>query len=144
VWWLATCIRLEQGLINHIDNLPSRTRAIEESGVRHSGCNDIHPEHRYDIDSSDHSDSASNKEDRILKDCEEFLLTSKASRKKICNASRKQKSLATERKSRSYKVVKTGIKTETRYPQTEGISQTELDRWKTAQKCLCCACISKM
>jgi len=143
VWWLASIIGLQEGLVIHINNLRIRSR-VEAStvcSIISSGGNDIHPARRHLISSRQSSDSESGRQDTILRDCEQFLLESEANRKAICKKSRKQrrKDLAAEQRKSSSRIVKSKDIKMPLHCRLEGIKQNKIDRQRIAGECLRCA-----
>jgi len=74
VWWLASVIGLEQGLITYIDNVQSRIEVgviPEESEAEDKET--VSPDPR-DIQEED-------RQDKILRECEDYLRDSRQQRK---------------------------------------------------------------
>jgi len=138
VWWLSNIIGLEQGLLNHIDNLQSQVEVFQAPENTPTGAQIINPPRLHIINKYESRNSESDKQDRILKDCEEFLRSSRAAKRKIDKNSGKQKkeSPVSKQVTRHSKVVRTRTSSK---PTTEGIDRTEIDRRKAAGECLRCA-----
>jgi hypothetical protein len=142
VWWISSIVGLQQGLINHINNLNTRKKLrsldLEED------LSIIHPDRVAnlgntpgDLDSSK-DDSQSTTEDDIHKEvidnCEIFLKQSKSERKAIGRKNRRASRVIKLRK-----IKKDKQKFKTFGTQTEGINGTELRRRKAAGECQRCA-----
>jgi len=130
VWWLASIIGLEQGLVNYIDNIQSRRNVTVNPEEALSIGRTVSPTPR-DLQED-------TRQDQILKECEKVLQESKKLRAKIsvntgkCN---RINPLASTKKSlRIEKKRKTKV-----YNKTEGIEEGEIQRRKAEGECLHCA-----
>jgi len=130
IWWLASIIGLEQGLVNYIDNISSRLNVI------------IHPEEVSSVERIvspvPRDIQEDTRQDQVLKECEEFLQecrklrarnTVKANKSNRINplASTK-KALRIERK-----------KNQKDSSKLEGIDQAEIERRRREGESLLCA-----
>ena len=146
IWWIASIIGLQEGLIIHIDNLRSReeanlTRKVHDTsdGELPTSSAIIHPSRIHQIQCSENSYIESDSEsdstteskihDEIIQNCEAFLEQSKQERKTIGRKTR-QASRVVKRKDKKLKTFGT---------QTEGIDGSELRRRKAAGECQRCA-----
>jgi len=139
VWWLASVIGLEQGLITYIDNLQSRV----EVGVT--------PEEPVVVDrkttSPDPRDiQEEDRQDKVLRECEEYLRDSRQQRKiaalkatgrtstgLINPISDSKRVLGRKGRSRSR------VASDDKESKLVGIDKDELRRRKSAGECLRCA-----
>jgi hypothetical protein len=133
VWWLASVIGLQQGLISHMDNLRVRSEIIEAGSY---------------LDIGTSKDSAlpceSDRQDIIPRECEEYLRDSRQLREVA-----KLKTLGIKRTSHVKSLTapkrikrvdrKTSRASRKDHSKTEGISDTEISRRKSAGECLRCA-----
>jgi hypothetical protein len=130
VWWLSSGIELEQGLVNYIDNIKSRLNITNHPEKVPSVGRTVSPIPR-DIQEE-------TRQDQILMECEEFLQESRKLRAKekvnTAKLNRINPLASTKKSLRIEKKRKTKD-----YSKTEGISETEIQRWKIAGECLCCA-----
>jgi hypothetical protein len=151
VWWLVSIIRLEQGLVNHIDNLHGRTviskerqsKEVESTAVRNAS---IARDSATQQSEKDHQDT-------ILKECEEFL---KESRWLRDIAALKSKGKTQSARINPTQITKKALRKKRTKPakdslkparddlKTEGISNTEIQRRKELGECLGCALPSDM
>jgi len=104
IWWIASIIGLQQGLVIYIDNLQKQSEAYQSPGINQCDRDSIHtdgiPRIKKpipDLDSPNYGSSRdpteseyeqlSNSEDslhdKILDNCEEFLQQSKQDREKV-------------------------------------------------------------
>jgi hypothetical protein len=133
VWWLASIIGLEQGLINYIDSVQSRIEVTINPEKVQLREEDTSPQPR-DIQED-------KRRDQVLKECAEFL----KDRKRLRNIAK----LKTSGKTRtgrinpseaSKKSLRAPKRKATRdFPKTKGINLTEIERRKSAGECLRCA-----
>jgi hypothetical protein len=146
VWWLASIIGLEQGLINYIDNIQTRQNVI------------IRPEElpviKRSISPAPREIPEESRQDQVLKECEEFLRDSKRQREvtnlKVSgrtNTGRINPLKATKDSLRvSTKNLRKKDRSERKraapakeYHKTVGINEPEIQRRKKEGKCLRCA-----
>ena len=146
VWWLASIIGLEQELIVHINNLQQREELLERPLRDFSGkvnpdrVHQIPPEKAV-LEDQIIRESSGPRQDKVLKECEEFL-----------QESRRLRDLATLKptgKTRSGRInplASTKQLLKVKKPQdkkkpakTEGIKDTEIQRRKIEGQCLHCA-----
>jgi hypothetical protein len=127
VWWLASIIGLEPGLVTYIDNLRTRVRIA------------IAPENTPVPTQEEQAENDPCRQDRILRECEEYLQDSKRLRNLaklkptgITKTGRINPSKATNVTLRKGKATKD-------YSRTEGIGLGEIARRKSAGECLRCA-----
>jgi hypothetical protein len=122
VWWLASIIGLEQGLVIYIDNIQSRvavTVASVKTPVTVQASTD---------------GSTEEQQDRILKECEEYLKDSQRLRDIT--------TLKSKGKTQSGRINPTQISKKNlrkMESKTAGINKAEIQRRKSAGECLCCA-----
>jgi len=143
IWWLATVITLEQGLVQHIDTLHGRTVPINTTSETMV----------LNTDTEDH-------QDKVLKECEEYLresrrlrdiATSKSkgktqnarinptpiSKKALRKKDRYTRKLAVSAETVSKKNGKSNNDED--YPKTFGINGSEIQQRKSSGECLRCA-----
>jgi hypothetical protein len=149
IWWLASIIGLERGLINHIDNLNSRIEStvipgeeirvsLEEKAPDEAAASSPQDSPEPTVSREKQENYRKNK---ILKECEEYL-----------KDSRRLRDLATSKANGKTKtgrinpsaVIKLALKVTKKikresYNKTEGISDTEIARRKSSGECLRCA-----
>jgi len=142
VWWIASVIGLQEGLVIHIDNLRAKTLVGSPAKLkgRHSPDSSVHPSRVAQIQNSTTKYSDSNTgsisttetdiHNEVINNCEIFLEQSKQERKAIGRRTW-QASRIIKRKA------KNAIKTFS--TQTEGIDGSELRRRKAAGECQRCA-----
>jgi hypothetical protein len=130
VWWLASIIGLEQGLIKYIDNIQTRQEVVVVP--------DKSPEKRKSIFPVPRDIQEYTRQKRILKECGDFLRDSKKLRA--------QESVNAKRWNRINRLASTKklfrIKKERKlkdYSKTEGIDKAEIQRRKSEGVCLRCA-----
>jgi len=139
VWWLASIIGLEQGLITYIDNLQSR---IKESIIpKESETEDretVSPDPR-DIQEED-------RQDKVLRECEEYLRDSRQQRKiAALKASGRTSTGLINPTSDTKRVLKRKGRGQSRLTRNDkesrvvGIDKDELRRRRLAGECLRCA-----
>jgi hypothetical protein len=150
VWWLASIIGLEQVLINYIDNLQSRIQTTVLSEAAQDKPDTIseaptkeQPDKQWPIspvpkDIQDHT-----RQDRVLKECEEYL---KESRRLRDIASLKSRGTTSTGRINPTPISKKYLKKKDRKDRsiTEpsrivGIDEAEIQRRRTARECLRCA-----
>jgi len=133
VWWLVSIIGLEQGLVNYIDNIQPRQEIIIIPGKATERKETISPTPR---------DTPGNeRQDRVLKKCEEFLKDSPRLRD---IAALKSKGKTQTGRINPTKISKISLQNKVKnashdYSKTEGISDSEIQRWKESGECLRCA-----
>jgi len=125
VWWLASVIGLQNGLVIHIDNLNIRPDVssqlpigwdIEKASVHPGRVSPIHDKDRSLSDSKTSQSCTSENEihDRILNNCEESLRQLAAERNQVARKSLKISKTMLRKSAKSHST------------QTEGIEQSEL------------------
>jgi hypothetical protein len=129
IWWLASIIGLDKGLINHIDNL----------GIRSSV---VLPMTTPLVSSSKASkEGETHRQDKALKECEQYLQDSQRLRHltilKAAGRTRTGRINLLVSNKQSLKVTKK--RNGQQYSKTEGIEQTLIQRRKAAGECLRCA-----
>jgi len=155
VWWLASIIGLESGLVTHINSLRVRAEVYEAPSVTCSNPGVIHPDRLFQV-----QDSISNQEEKknqelselesepeitsednlhnsILDNSEEFLRQSAFKRKMVA-----RRNLQISRKliKELHRIEKHKQKPRKNWKdQTEGIEASELKRRNQADECECCA-----
>jgi len=154
VWWLASTIGLEQGLVNYIDSIQSRVRlkVVPEKTSNTEGT--VSP-----VPSNSQEEK---KQDQVLKECEDFLQESKKQRevaalkisgrtstgqinplKATKDSFRVYKNLEKERRTRKREAApesrRTAFSFSTVHIATEGIDSSEISRRKAVGECLRCA-----
>jgi hypothetical protein len=72
IWWLASIVGLEQGLVNYIDNIQSRKKVsvIPEQDLDTKGTVSSEPRNTPEKQRQDH-------QDKVLKECKTFLQDSR-------------------------------------------------------------------
>jgi hypothetical protein len=135
VWWLASIVGLEQGLIHYIDNLYSRIKITVTSEPIQSTADKAT------------EDTGELQQDQVLKECKEYLKKSRRLRN-IATSKSKGKTLtgrsdptqiskkALRKNDRSKR--KQAIRSE-KGSQTASIDEAEIQRRKKAGQCLQCA-----
>jgi len=142
VWWIASIIGLEKGLVTHIDNLCIQSEVYQAPAIAGNNPSGIHPDRLLQLEevasgiegqpgqslSISGSEESRNTEDiihdQVLDNCERFLQESAFERKKVAKRNLKvSKKLLKTRPKKNYKT------------QTEGIEVSELRRRKAANKC---------
>jgi hypothetical protein len=128
VWWLASIISLEKGLINHIDNLgirssvalPMTTPLVTSSKASEEGETD--------------------RQEKALKECEEYLQDSQRLRRlaKLKAAGRTGTGRINLLVSTKQSLKITTKRKGKQYSKTEGIEQTLIQRRKAEGECLRC------
>jgi hypothetical protein len=140
IWWLASIVGLEQGLVAYIDNIQTRQKVIIVPETVPDKQKSLSPVPR-DI----HEDQ---RRDQVLKECEGFLkesgplreistLKSKGKNKKErinALASTKQLLKKDRKNPKQFKAIR--LQTEF---NTEGIAISEVEQRKAAGECLRCA-----
>jgi len=144
VWWLASLIRLQQGLINYINLIEGRRNTL--------GSYQQISEQEVSSTSSDFQ--ADKRNQRILDQADQFVKQSKVSRNTLGGLGRVNSLPATKtqlkkaRKERNSSRTTLGAKKISKvaatnkkedYTKTEGISNSERARRKVAGECLRCA-----
>jgi len=135
VWWLASIIGLEQGLISYIDNLCSRIEITVTS------------EAPQDTSEQAAKDTIELRQDQVLKECEEFLRESRRLRDiaslKSEGTTQSGRINPTPISNKRSRKPKRGLRKQPRkpeeYSQLEGINRGEISRRKAAGECLHCA-----
>jgi len=84
IWWIASIIGLEQGLINYIDNIQSRVEVpITSDTAPHipvttsKPFNKEHPDRRKSISPVPSDTQEESRQDQVLEECEEYLRESR-------------------------------------------------------------------
>ena len=151
VWWIASILELQEGLIIHINNLkewsnigrleipcesaiPATTSVVEDDHIHPERiARLLHTDSDYiDSELESNSTTETNIHNEVIDNYEAFLEQSKQERKAIGRRTR-QVNRVVKRKINKKKPIKTfGT-------QTEGIDGQELRRRKTAGECQCCA-----
>jgi hypothetical protein len=130
IWWLASVIGLEQELINYIDNIQTRQEVIVVPEKTPEKWTSISPVPR-DIQED-------TRQERVLKECEEFLQELKKLRaRNTVNTNKRNRvnPLASTKKSLTIEK-KRKLKD---YSMMEGIDEAEIQRRKGTGECLWCA-----
>jgi len=142
VWWLASIVGLEQGLITYIDLVQSRAeiskkpaQVFKEPAIAVTKTASLQPR--------DNQEELSR--DQVLRDCEEFLRESRRGREIAASKSRgtlrtetikptpiSKKVLKERNRNKKLAVVKKPL-------LTEGIDEVEIQRRKASDECLRCA-----
>jgi len=146
VWWLAGLIGLEESLVKHIDNCNGLTIAGKEQGTKEVSEPAI--QNTTEIQDSKDQGSKEDYQDKILKECEEYLKDSQRLRN-IAALKATGKTLTGSinptpiSKKRLYKKDRSQRIRQTRSVQnkskTAGIDEPEIQRRKEAGECLRCA-----
>jgi len=130
IWWLASIIGLEQGLVNYIDNIQSRLNVT------------IHPEEvpsvRRIVSPTPRDIQEDTRQDRVLKECEEFLQESRKLRTQVSTRMKKRNRINPLASTKKALRVEKNRKPKS-YTKTEGINEAEIQRRKSAGECLHCA-----
>jgi hypothetical protein len=139
VWWLASIIGLEQGLVNHIDNLHQQTIISKERHLEEVNNPMVHTASI--VRDSTPEGKMEGHQHLVLKECEEYL-------KESCRL-RYIAALNTKGNTRTGRInptaiTKKALRKKFNKPakdnlKTEGISETEIQRRKGTGECLCCA-----
>jgi hypothetical protein len=146
IWWISSTIRLQEGLVIHIDNLTVRSNIkeleVQETLPKNSSLIGVHPSRVERIQNTDSDYSASEDElistmetiiyNENIDNCDALLEQSKQERKAI-GCSTRQASKIAKRKAKKMKPIKSFGN------QTEGIEGSELRRRKAAGECQRCA-----
>jgi hypothetical protein len=144
VWWLASVIGLEQGLVTYIDNIQSRIE-VKVTSVRVP--QEPAPVTRGSVSPQPRDIQEDQRQDRILKECEEYLNDSRQLRE---IASLKAKGRTSTGLINPTPISKKYLRKKDRVnrkqsnqksgsPKTEGIESSEIERRKIAGECLRCA-----
>jgi len=146
VWWLAGLIGLEESLVKHIDNCNGRTTVGKEQGTKEVSEPAI--QNTTEIQDSKDQGSKEDHQDKILKECEEYLKDSQRLRN-IAALKATGKTLTglinptPISKKRLYKKDRSQRIRRTRPVQkkskTAVIDEPEIQRRKEAGECLRCA-----
>jgi hypothetical protein len=140
VWWLASIIGLEQGLVNYIDNLQSRINVTVNPEKASSVGDTVSPIPR-DIQEDQ-------RQDKLLEECEEYLEDSKRLRE-IAALKASGKSLTgcinptaiskrrIRKKNRNTRRREEPLKKDS--PKIAGIATAEIRRRRETGECLRCA-----
>jgi hypothetical protein len=139
VWWLASIIGLEQGLVNYIDNIQSRIDVtIIPAKV---------PRTRRSVSPIPRVIQEDQRQEKVLKECEEYLRDSKRLRE-IAALKATGKTLTglinptpiskkfLRKKDRTHRQQS---RPKPELPKTEGIDEAEIQRRKGEGECLRCA-----
>jgi hypothetical protein len=147
VWWLASVIGLEQGLVNYIDNIQARWETFvvpEKTSEKRKSISPVPRDIQEDT-----------RRDRVLKECEEILRDSKKEREVMnlkvsgrtqtgrVNPTSISKKLLRER-DRVSKIVPNERKSKANRndknrSRIEGIEEGQIQRRKASGECLRCA-----
>jgi len=140
VWWLASIIGLEQGLVNYIDNIQSR---IDVTVVPEKT-----PEVGRTVSSEPRDNQENQRQDKILEECGKYLKDSKRLREvaalkatgKTLTGRINPSAISKRRLRREDRYLRkpVGLR-EKGFPKTTGIDQAEIYRRKKAGECLRCA-----
>jgi len=143
IWWISSIIGLQQGMVTHINNLktwerlnqevhPIKTDRAPEDIVHPSRVSQIQ-----DLNSISRKSESTQSEspeidqwDRILEDCEKFLLESDVKWRKHVKGIRKKHSI--ERRIQVPKVNTQQKPVKTYWTQMEAMEESELHRIKAA------------
>jgi hypothetical protein len=140
VWWLASIIGLEQGLVTYIDNIQSR--------VNVTIIPDKVPRKERTVSPTARDNQEDQRQDKILEECEEYLKDSRRLRE-IAALKATGKTLSgfinptaiskkhLRKKDRPKRKSADLLKEEN--PRTAGIDQGEIKRRKSTGECLRCA-----
>jgi len=144
VWWLASVIGIERGLISYIDTIQSRVETTVNSGrvpeeLAIAVTKSVSPQPR-DIQEE-------TRRDRVLWDCEEFLREPRRSRD---IAALKSKGTTCSGRINPTPISKKALKKRDRHRRkelaviekpslVEGINETEIQRRRASDECLRCA-----
>jgi hypothetical protein len=144
VWWLASIIGLEQGLVNYIDNLESR--------ININIIPEKIPSVKGNVSPIPRDNQEDPRQDKILKECEEYLKDSRRLRE-IAALKATGKTLTgfinptaiskkhLRKKDRSIRKQAERLADQPKKvnPETEGIDQAEIRRRRENGECLRCA-----
>jgi hypothetical protein len=146
VWWLASIIGLEKGLVNYLEHLQTRLNVTDTPG-KASGAHSA-------VSSTPRDNQEDQRKDQVLKECEEFLRNSKRQRE-IANL----RATGTSQTGRvnPFKATKDSLRVSTKTlnrkernqrkqgapvedcPKTARIEEEEIQRRKSEGECLRCA-----
>jgi hypothetical protein len=144
VWWLASIIGLDQGLVNYIDNIQSR---IEVSIIPEKV-----PSKGETVSPIPRDKQEDQRQDKILKECEEYLRDSKRLREiaslkatgRTPTGLINPTAISKKRLRRKGRSLRKQVKQLADQPKevdskTAGIDQAEIERRKETGECLRCA-----
>ena len=140
VWWLASIIGLEQGLVNYIDNIQSRVNVAIIPEKVLSGRVTVSPIPR--------DNQEDQRQDRVLKECEEYLKDSrrlreiaalKATGKTLTGLINPTAISKKQLRKKDQKIRKPAQPLKGDLSKTAGIDLAEKVRRRTAGECLRCA-----
>jgi hypothetical protein len=127
VWWISSVIGLQAELIIHIDNLRTWSEFVSESSVDSARARELQKK------------DDPGRQDRILKECEEYLRDSRRLRQLVAlKATGKTKTGRINSLPSLKQALKVAKKDKNR-DLTKGIQEGEIDRRKVEGECLRCA-----
>jgi hypothetical protein len=134
VWWLASIIGLDQELVNYIDNLKSR---INVSIIPEKA-----PSVERNVSPTPRDNQEDLRQDKILKECEEYLKDSKRLRE-IASLKAKGRTSSGRINPTTISQKRLGKKDrqprKSARPETAGIDSVEIERRRRTGECLRCA-----
>jgi hypothetical protein len=144
VWWLASIIGLERGLINFIDDIQSRIEVQVIPDEVPEGSNEA-PEENWKVAGEAPEETTEERQDKVLKVCEELL---RDSRRQRDIAALKSKGKTKTRKINPLPISKQALRKKYNGSakenlKSEGISDIEIQRRIREGECLHCAWPSK-
>jgi len=159
VWWLASIIGLEQGLVNHIDNLNGRTidtaeplpeqDYIPERRNATGKENPIYEEVKVPrgVSSTPRDLEEDKRTDTILDECEEYLKDSRRLREiaalkatgRTLTGLINPTPISKKQLRKKDRVNRNRINPKPSHPKTEGIDNAEIQRRRREGECLRCA-----
>ena len=152
IWWLASVIGLEQGLVNYIDNIQSRIEVTVTSDkaphipvTTSELFNKEEPERRKSISPVPRDIQEESRQDRVLEECEEYLKESRRLRDIVALKSKGTTRIGRINPTRiSKKTLKkkdnpVGKKATLAKTRLIGIDEDEITRRRKAGECLNCA-----
>jgi hypothetical protein len=146
VWWLASVIGLESGLVSHIDELHGRT-VVSKSTLQTPVLEE--PTGLQSASPIPKDLAEELRRDTVLKECEQYLRKSRKLRDIVATKSKGKKATgrinptpiskkALRKKDRSSRKEIVPSNKEN-YIKTEGIDEAEIQRRRSARECLRCA-----
>jgi len=129
VWWIASVLGLQTGLVIYIDNLQVRSDPVSQ------------PEIGPDIAQTGTHKDDSERQDKVLRECEEFLWNSRRLRNLVTlKASGRTKTGRINPLASTKQALRvTKMTDHKRHDLTEGIKEEEIQRRKANGECLRCA-----
>jgi hypothetical protein len=128
VWWIASIIGVEQGLVIYIDNIQSRVNVTITLDKVPSIGGAVSPIPR--------DNQEDRRQDQILQECEEFLQDSQ----RLQRVERlKSTGIRRSSKAKTYKVTKTARESQKSISKDYGIEEEEIQRRSSSGECLRCA-----